>query len=519
MIRAAIYARYSSGAQREESIEGQLRECKEYAERNGLTIVEEYCDRAISGRTDKREAFQRMMTDSDRHRFDAVIVYTLDRFARDRYDSATYKARLKKNGVKIHYAKGSIPDSPEGIILESVLEGFAEYYSENLSRNVKRGMTDNALQGKSNGHLCLGYKIGADKKWEIDPIGANTVKVIFSMYADGFSASQIINHCNEKGYKTYRGLPFGKSSITRILRNQAYIGIYKYGDLVVEDVIPRIIEQSLWEKVQTMIGRNSVSRARTKAIEDYLLSSKLICGHCGTNMVGECGTSGTGRTYHYYKCYHRKSKNACNKKAERKEWIEDLVIKTTVEQVLTDENIELIATKAIELVDKEVADMSLLHSYEAELKETKEKIKNILDAIEQGLFTPKTKGRLEELEEYEKELYSNIAREKTKTPYITKERLVFWLQSFKYGDINDIDYRRKIVDTFVDKVYVFDEGDKGRKIVITYHTSKNNKTEINLSDIKGSDFDYCGSPKCANPNWLKVLSYKGFAVIIKKSVE
>ena len=106
MIRAAVYARYSSGAQREESIEGQLRECKEYADRNGLTIVEEYCDRAISGRTDKREAFQRMISDSDKHRFDVLLVYTLDRFARDRFDSATYKARLKKNGVKIHYAKG-----------------------------------------------------------------------------------------------------------------------------------------------------------------------------------------------------------------------------------------------------------------------------------------------------------------------------------------------------------------------------------------------------------------------------
>ena len=163
MTKAVIYARYSSHNQREESIEGQLRECNSFASHNDMEIVAEYIDRAISGGTDDRPEFQRMIRDSDRKNFDAVIVYAIDRFARNRYDSATYKMKLKKNGVKVYYAKQSIPDSPEGIILESVMEGYAEYYSENLAMHIKRGQRENALQCKVvNGRPPLGYKTGAD---------------------------------------------------------------------------------------------------------------------------------------------------------------------------------------------------------------------------------------------------------------------------------------------------------------------------------------------------------------------
>lgn len=139
-IPAVIYARYSSSGQREESIEGQLRECHEYAQRNGMTIIGEYIDKALTGRTDKRPDFQRMLRDSEKGVFQVVICWKMDRFARNRYDSAMYKYRLKKNGVRLAYAKESIPEGPEGIILEAVMEGYAEYYSENLSQNVKRGL-------------------------------------------------------------------------------------------------------------------------------------------------------------------------------------------------------------------------------------------------------------------------------------------------------------------------------------------------------------------------------------------
>ena len=269
-----IYARYSSQGQREESIEGQLRECKAFAERNGWNVVGEYIDRALSGKTDKRDDFQRMIKDSEKGHFRGVLMYTLDRFARNRYDSAMYKARLKKNGVRVFYAKQSIPDGPEGIILESVLEGYAEYYSENLSRNVRRGMMENALQCKTTGGLCLGYQKAKDGTLEIEPIGAKVVQEIFQLYADGTSATQVIAYCNEKGYKTARGKDFTRNSLHTILRNRKYIGIYEYEDVCVEGGIPAIISEELFDCVQARLKHNYSARAKAKATTDYLLTGK-----------------------------------------------------------------------------------------------------------------------------------------------------------------------------------------------------------------------------------------------------
>lgn len=175
--RAVIYARYSPVPnQREESIEGQLRECRDVAKRHELTVVREYADRRMSGTNDERPDFQRMLRDADRGLFDVVITWKNDRFARNRYDSAVYKQRLKRNGVKILYAKEVIPDGPEGIILESLLEGMAEYYSANLSQNIRRGQRENALEGKFiGGTIPLGYKLDAEKRYVLDPEKAPVV--------------------------------------------------------------------------------------------------------------------------------------------------------------------------------------------------------------------------------------------------------------------------------------------------------------------------------------------------------
>ena len=149
-MKAVIYARYSSDNQREASIEGQIRECTAFAEKNGITVLRHYIG-AISAKTDNRPEFQNMIKDSNKKLFDMIIVWKLDRFARNRYDSARYKAQLKKNGVKVVSATEVISDGAEGIILESMLEGFAEYYSVDLSEKVVRGMTDNALKCMFNG--------------------------------------------------------------------------------------------------------------------------------------------------------------------------------------------------------------------------------------------------------------------------------------------------------------------------------------------------------------------------------
>lgn len=479
-----------------------------------MTVINEYCDRAISGKTDNRPSFQRLIKDSEKGQFDAVIMYTLDRFARNRYDSAIYKAKLKKNGVRVFYAKQPMPDTPESIILESVLEGYAEYYSENLSRNIKRGLKENALQCIATGGagLPLGYTVGEDRKYQIEPVGAKIVQEIYQMYADGMSATQIINICNERGYKTVRGNNFNKNSLRTILKNDKYIGVYRFMDIVVEGGMPAIIDKALFDKVQAKLQHNFSARARNKAKEDYLLTTKLFCGHCGSAMVGESGTSKTGKVHFYYKCVDRKRKRNCTKKVEKKDWIEELVVRFTVQEVLTDENIDLIATRAMEIIEKESADTTYLEGLEGELKGVQKKIKNIMTAIEQGIITSTTKDRLEELESEKNDIEGRIAREKMKKPLLTKERIMYWLLSFKSGNINDNEYRRRVIDTLVNSVYVYDDGDNGRRIVLTFNISGQNTATISCSDIACS-----APPKGANPNSLFFVKHCfGFVLIVEE---
>lgn len=480
-----------------------------------MTVINEYCDRAISGKTDNRPSFQRLIKDSEKGNFDAVIMYTLDRFARNRYDSAIYKAKLKKNGVKVFYAKQPMPDTPEGIILESVLEGYAEYYSENLSRNIKRGLKENALQCIATGGagLPLGYTVGEDRKYKIEPVGAKIVQEIYQMYADGMSATQIINVCNERGYKTVRGNQFNKNSLRTILKNDKYIGVYRFMDIVIEGGMPAIIDKKLFDKVQEKLQHNFSARARNKAKEDYLLTTKLFCGHCGSPMVGESGTSKTGKVHFYYKCVDRKRKHNCTKKIEKKDWIEELVVRYTVQEVLTDENIDLIATRAMEIIEKESADTTYLDGLQGELKEVQKKIKNIMTAIEQGIITSTTKDRLEELETEKNEIEGRIAREEMKKPLLTKERIQYWLVSFKSGNINDNEYRRRVIDTLVNSVYVYDDGDNGRRIVLTFNVSGQNTATISCSDIACS-----APPNSANPNSVFFIKHTfGFVYKIENA--
>lgn len=163
-MKGVIYARYSSDNQREESVEGQIRECKAFAEKSGIIVIDSYVDRALSGKTDNRPEFQKMIKDSSKKLFDVVIVWKLDRFSRDRFDSAHYKSMLKKNNVRVVSATEIIADDASGILMETILEGMAEYYSVELSEKVIRGMTENALKCKYNGGgVPIGYVVDSEQ--------------------------------------------------------------------------------------------------------------------------------------------------------------------------------------------------------------------------------------------------------------------------------------------------------------------------------------------------------------------
>lgn len=328
-LKGVIYARYSSANQREESIEGQLRECKAFAKNQDICILTSYIDRAISGRTDSRPQFQQMIEDSSKKIFDVVIVYTLDRFARNRYDSAVYKSKLRKNGVKVMSAKEHIADDPSGILLESLLEGYAEYYSAELAQKVKRGMTESAMAGKWQAHTPLGYFIDKDKKLQVNDSTAPIVQMIFELYAAGYKSATIIRTLNEKHFYTSHGKPFAKSSLESIITNPVYKGTYKWNDIVIEGAVPALVSDELFDSAQLRISKQR-GKKHVRTSEFYLLTTKLICGSCGGNMIGMSGKSRNGELHYYYSCQNRRTGGTCKARNIRKEDIEDAVINNAV---------------------------------------------------------------------------------------------------------------------------------------------------------------------------------------------
>ena len=483
-MNAVIYARYSSDNQREESIEGQLRECGEYAERNGITVVGSYIDRALSAKTADRPEFQRMIKDSAKVLFEIVLVWKLDRFSRDRYDSAHYKHILKKNGVKVVSAKEHISDGPEGIILESMLEGYAEFYSAELSEKIHRGQKENALKGKNNGGgIPLGYLLDKQtQKLVVDPETAPLVVEIFERYSEGATVRSIIEDFNSRGLTTKRGKPFNINSFNALLKNRKYIGEYRYQDVVISGGVPAIVPEDLFYRVQQRMEKNKRAPAHTKAKEsEFLLTTKLFCGKCERMMVGESGKSHTGAMHYYYKCGNAKRKKGCNKKAVKKNWIERAVVRLTMERVLNGEKINRIIDALLVMQEREDVTIPALRR---QLAETENGIDNMLNAIQQGIFTASTKQRLEELEKQKEELSLSITTAELKKPKLTREYMEHWFSQFRYGDPNDREFQKRLIDTFVNAVFVYDD-----KLILTYNYQHGTQkiTLKEVEDFLGSD--------------------------------
>ena len=490
-MNAVIYARYSSDNQREESIEGQLRECKEYADQNGITVVRTYIDRALSAKTDSRPQFQQMIHDSATHTFEAVLVWKLDRFSRNRYDSAHYKRILKNNRVHVVSVTEPISNTPEGIMLESLLEGMAEYYSAELAEKVSRGHKENALKAKFNGGpVPLGYRIDGEHHYQIDPTTAPVVQEAFQRYAAGESIRSIIESLNARGIRNSRGNRFTKNSFQTLLKNRRYLGEYRYKDTVILDAIPAIIDPECFDAVQRRCEIHRQAPAHNKADVHYLLTTKLFCGKCGTMMAGESGRSHTGTVHCYYKCGTRKrsGKEACSLKPVRKEPLEQFVVKTALEKVLNDRVIDLLADKLLEYQSKENTRLPVL---QAELKEVKRRIDNLVAAIEQGILTPSTKSRMEELEQQREALETSILQEQIETPPITREQILFWFDQFRHGDPADIAYQEKVIDCFVNSIYLFDD-----RIVVNFNYQEGGRP-VSLEEVLSSFLDGNGAPKKA----------------------
>ncbi len=483
MQSAVAYCRFSSDLQREESIEAQVRAIEQYCRDNNVTLLAVYSDRGISGTSDQRPEFQRMIKDSASKHFDLVLVHKLDRFARNRYDSAFYKNILKKNGVKLVSVLENFQDTPESVILESVIEGMNEYYSLNLSREVRKGLQENALECKATGGPpALGYKVDpSTHKYVINEYEAEAVRIIFRMYLDGYSYTEIIDTLNLKGYRTRRGLPFAKNSLYEILRNERYTGTYVYvkdatrnpkgkyvrhGTYDFDAVIripggmPQIISPEDFNKVQAKMKERQHKAAKFSAKQEYLLSGKIFCGECESPYAGNSRRPRPDHPmYVSYKCTRRNQRDHCCKNQEiNRDKLERIVL-DRLSNVLFNPDVipRLVEEYNAYIENKTGSSRERLDTLRSELRIVERKITNAVNLmIETG--SAAFKDKLNELEQSKEKLLFELteAEAALKQENFSEEQIskLFHIaeQQLKNGTLAN---RRLVIDQYINKIIIY----------------------------------------------------------------
>lgn len=524
-MNAVIYARYSSSAQTEQSIDGQLRVCKEYAERKGYNILGEYIDRAMTGTNDNRPEFQKMIADSSKKEFEFVLVYKLDRFSRSKYDNAIYKHKLQQNGVRVISAMEEISNTPEGLLMEGLLEMFAEMYSKDLSQKVKRGMRESILKGNfAGGNILLGYKVGSDKKIYIDEEKAQAVKFIFEEYAKGTRKIEIIEQLNKMGYRNNKGQKFTKQSIQNALTNKKYIGLYKNEFVENNNYYPAIIDMTTFEKVQERLKHNK--RFATKPKEKFLLSGKVFCGHCGANMIGTSGTSHTGQIHAYYTCYERNKHHNCNKKNENKTKLENEVFEKIYHKILRKDKINQIADGLIKEYENNFTYKRIkeLESKIEDIEKQFDKISNQITKLNNNNIIERLNKQANDLTEQQEIYKAEIKKLKLALQIRhSKEDIINYLSIF-LNQPKDETFKEKLFDLFITAVYVFDD------YLNIYIDMFNENEKINFDEAKEhkeqAENEFAHKTQCSTTQHtirttetLFVFINGTFGIITKKTIK
>ena len=452
MKTAVIYARYSCDKQTEQSIEGQLRDCTEYARRNKIIVVDTYIDKATTGTNDNRAAFQKMLKDCNKQAWDYILVYKLDRFSRNKYEMAIHRKTLRDNGIKLVSVMENIPDTPEGIILESLLEGMAEYYSAELSQKVKRGMRESRLKGLfTGGYVPYGYK-KVGQKLEVDPDKAPVVIRIFQEYVEGKMLRDIKAGLTNDGL-THMGKPFTMDTLSKMVKNEKYTGIMHFNGEVYDKIYPRIIDDDLFYLSKQTSDANRYGKHNGVI---YLLKKRMFCGYCGELMTSESGTSENGNVMRYYKCKQRKLSKPCQKDTIRKEILEDVVVDTTL-KVLQGPFLEKLAEDILKVHLARNKDQTTLKLLVVERTETINALNNIMKAVEKGIVSVTAQTRLEELERKLEEIDAKIIIEESKTKIsLTKEDILrFIKKAIKKDPYPMVKMLIKKVILFNDKIEIY----------------------------------------------------------------
>lgn len=506
--KAFAYARFSSEMQRNESIDAQLRAIEGYAKQNGYILCHCYVDKAKSATTDQRPQFQQMMIDIVNNDIDAIIVHKLDRFARNRYDSAIYRNIMKKNDVALLSVLENLNDSPEAIILESVIEGYNEYYSKNLAREVEKGKKENAMQCKHVGGIPpLGYDVDTvSKKLIINPSEAEAVKLIYSMYLDGYGYSEIIFRLNQGGFKTKKGNQFRKNSIYEILKNEKYTGIYIYNKsaakgadgtynrhkykaddeiIRIPDGTPQIISQKDFDKVQIKLKQRQRKTATYKAKHEYLLTGKIQCGICGSIYVGNARKANkTHPEYVSYRCSRKNGSLKCTNKEIRKDVIENIVLSRLADYFF-DESVLNDLSKAYNeyIASQDTSLNRRIQGIEDDLSDINKQINNIVNVVAQTGSTALT-DKLKELEQEkaEKSYVLSSLQEQLHSEKIDDDSLKKAFQKAKNMLKNgNLATQKLIINTYVNCVKLYPD-----KIEIVFNLMPNYTVKDTLSKEKMS---------------------------------
>ena len=473
-----IYARYSSHNQKEESIEQQIAECTEFAEKNGIRIIGIYADKAVSGRSDRRPNFQRMMRDAEKRHFQIVVAYKSNRIARNMLNALQYEAKLDSFGIKTLYAKEEFGNTAAGRFALRTMMNVNQFYSENMGEDIKRGMVDNATECKVNGMLPLGYVKGEDGKYAIAADEAAVVREIYDSVLKDIPLAEIARSLNQRGIRTKLGRDWNKNSFHILLKNDNYIGVYRHSGVVVEDGIPPILDKEVFEAVQEKLTNKKKTAGRRSANGEYLLTGKLFCGYCGSYMIGVSGTGENGTVHNYYQCQKRHAEGRCEKKNVRRDFIEKLIARLTQDYILQDDTIEWIAdsTMSFQAMARRESGVAQL---ERDLADNRKVAKNIMAAIEQGIITETTKARLLEVEGTIHDLERSLSIAKAASQPIERERVVFSLEQMREGNVGSKDHQKKLIDTFVKSVTLWDD----RIQIDYYHTPGKHKFSYSLEEL------------------------------------
>ena len=496
-MKVAIYSRVSSDSQDVAlSISAQVRALEEYASKNGYEVVREFVDEAKSGRSVDRPAFKKMiaLARTKHPPFEAIMVWKLNRFARSREDSVTYKMLLKKKGISVISISEPIDDSPAGKLLEGMIESIDEFYSSNLGQDIKRGMRENARRGFYNGSLPpYGFHKVAVKdgekirnKLEPDPETAVTNQVIkrmFNMADRGIGCKEISKRINSEGIRTLKGERWGRTTVHKILSNEAYAGTLVWGGrhghpaihsgeepVRVENAWPVIIDIGVFERVQKkMIDRGPrFSHPRT-VYSPYLLSGMLFCS-CGHALTGHSAKS--GRNF-YYQCSRRfnQGSEVCNAKMLPKEKLERQVIDNLKSRVLTDDNLyELVLMVNNELVSSHGGLKDKLDAIDLDLKDVSARLLRLYDALETGnLDLTDLSPRIKELKMRQDEL--NNAKVRVETDMVVQgvepvdiEDVKTYAQDLKdLLEEADMAQRKSFIKSFVKRIEI-----DGTNVVVRY---------------------------------------------------